>query len=242
MSSLELKGIHKRFAGLQAVKDVSFSIQEGQIFGLIGPNGAGKTTLFNLITGFFHPDSGEIYYDKQPLHSLPPYSIARLGIARTFQIVKPFGTMTVEENVMVGAYIKAHKREGSRLSGEVLKFLGLGAKQHHQGKSLTLLEKKRLELARALATQPKLLMLDEVLAGLNASETDELVGLLKQIRERKTTIFFIEHNMRAAMALAEKIIVLDHGEKIAEGPPEEIANNPAVIQAYLGKGYRSDLA
>lgn len=237
---IEGKGLTKSFGGLMAVKGVDFHLHGGEIIGLIGPNGAGKTTLFNLVSGVVHPDSGTLYFDSREITLLKPFEICRLGIARTFQIVRPFLKMNCFENTLVGIIGRNDKngvREDKR--DEVitlLKFVGLENREQTLAKDLTLIEKKRLEMARALATKPKVLLLDEVLAGLNPSEILQALELIEVIRTQlKVTVFWIEHVMGAIMKASDRIIVLDQGEKIKEGKPEEIVSDPRVIEAYLGE-------
>ncbi len=237
---LEAKGITKSFGGLMAVKKVDFHLQEGEIVGLIGPNGAGKTTLFNLVSGVFLPDEGTLFFHGVSLTSLKPFEICRMGIGRTYQIVRPFLKMTCLENVLVGIVGRQEKgvrhREKEKEAREHLKFVGLEGRDTVLANDLTLIDKKRLEMARALATRPKLLLLDEVLAGLNPSEILQALKLIETIRsELKMTIFWIEHVMGAIMKGSDRIIVLDQGEKIREGKPEEIVADPRVIEAYLGE-------
>jgi len=237
---LEGTNISKFFGGLAALKNVSFSLNMGEIVGLIGPNGAGKTTLFNVITGFIPPSSGIIRFKGRKINGLKPHKICKLGIARTYQIVKPFSNLTVLENVVVGMVSGRRKLSLSKARSEaleILKLVGLENKESIQAKNLTLMDKKMLELARALATEPEVLLLDEVCAGLNPAEIQRAVQLIKNLREHGLTIFWIEHIMRAIMAVADRIIVLHHGEKIAEGTPREIANDSKVIDAYLGEKY-----
>jgi branched-chain amino acid transport system ATP-binding protein len=237
---IEGKGLTKSFGGLTAVKKVDFNLNEGEIVGLIGPNGAGKTTLFNLVSGVFHPDSGKLYFDGHDITLLRPFEICRLGIARTFQIVRPFLKMSCLENALVGIIGrndknggKGEKRDEAR---NLLKFTGLENREQTLARDLTLIEKKRLEMARALATKPKVLLLDEVLAGLNLSEILQALELIEVIRTQlKMTIFWIEHVMGAIMKASDRIIVLDQGEKIKEGKSEEIVSDPRVIEAYLGE-------
>jgi branched-chain amino acid transport system ATP-binding protein len=237
---IEGKGVMKSFGGLRAVKGVDFHIGEGEIIGLIGPNGAGKTTLFNLVSGVFHPDSGTLSFNGRDITLLKPFEICRLGIARTFQIVRPFLKMTCFENTFVGM-IGRNEKNGSKEQRREeartwLKFVGLGDREQTLAKDLTLIEKKRLEMARALATRPKVLLLDEVLAGLNPSEILQALELIEVIRTKlKMTVFWIEHVMGAIMKASDRIIVLDQGEKIKEGKPEEIVSDPRVIEAYLGE-------
>jgi branched-chain amino acid transport system ATP-binding protein len=237
---LEGVNISKFFGGLAALKNVSFSLSMGEIVGLIGPNGAGKTTLFNVITGFTPPSSGIIRFKGRKISGLKPHKICKLGIARTYQIVKPFSNLTVLENVVVGMVSGRKKLSLSKARSEaleILKLVGLENKEYVQAKNLTLMDKKMLELARALATEPEVLLLDEVCAGLNPAEIHRAVQLIKNLREQGLTIFWIEHIMRAIMTVADRIIVLHHGEKIAEGTPREIANDSKVIDAYLGEKY-----
>lgn len=235
---LETKNVTRTFGGLAAVKDVSFSVQQGEIVGLIGPNGAGKTTLFNLLTGFLAPTEGEVHFEGKKVSGMLPDRICRLGIGRTFQVVKPFGAMTVLENVMVGSFLRdAAESRARKAAGEVLELVGLARRRDTVAHSLTLADRKRLELARALATRPRLLLLDEVMAGLNPSEVNEVLGLLREIRARGTTLLLIEHIMAAVMSVSDRILVLHHGSLIALGTPQQVANDPAVIDAYLGERY-----
>jgi branched-chain amino acid transport system ATP-binding protein len=234
---LEVARISKSFSGLHAVEDVSFAVPEGAIVALIGPNGAGKTTCFNLIAGVYRPDAGEVRLAGQRIDGWRPDRICRAGVGRTFQLVKPFAGLTVMENVTVGALNGcAGVREAKARSIEVIERLGLGAKRNQMASALTLPERKRLEVARALATGPRLLLLDEVMAGLRPAEMDQMVALFRELNATLgLTILLIEHVMRAVMALAGDIVVLHHGEVIAAGPPEAVTRDPAVLECYLGE-------
>ena len=237
---IEIAGVTKAFGGLKALDDVSITINRGEIVGLIGPNGAGKTTLFNVISGFYRSDGGTITFKGEDITNVaPPHRICMKGLARTFQLVKPFAHITVFDNVVVGSWLKSKSRGSVRQkTGEILHFVGLEKYRNYQASSLTIADRKRLELARALATDPELLLLDEVMAGLNPTETEEIINLVRRISsEMKITLFIIEHVMKAVMELSKRIIVLDYGEKIGEGRPEEIARDESVIKAYLGEEY-----
>jgi branched-chain amino acid transport system ATP-binding protein len=233
---LNVDTVSKRFRGLLAVDRLSFEVPEGSIFAVIGPNGAGKTTLFNMIAGVFAPDSGAITFAGERIDGLTADKVCRRGIGRTFQIVRPFPALSVEDNVVVGALLhRTHASDARRHAQEVLRRLDLYDKRAQRASGLTLPDRKRLEVARALATDPKLLLLDEVMAGLRPTETDRMVAILKDLnRESGLTILLIEHVMRAVMALAERILVLHHGAAIAEGVPAEVVRDPAVIHSYLG--------
>ena len=235
--ALVIKGLSKRFGGLRAVQDVSFTVKENETVALIGPNGAGKTTSFHLVTGFHRADSGSVLAFGQEIVGLKPHDVCALGLARTFQVAKPFGAMTVLANVMTGAFLRdRHVAAAREKAREAIAFVGLSAKEQTPAKDLTTIDQRRLEMARALATEPRILLLDEVMAGLNPSEIDQAVALVGKLTQRGLTIVIVEHVMRAIMAVARHIVVLDHGQKIAEGAPNEIVENPEVIRAYLGSG------
>ena len=234
---LSVQGVTKRFGGLQALTNVTFDLPEGQILGLIGPNGAGKTTLFNAINGIYPPEEGRIIFRNKDVTTMKTYHHARMGMARTHQIVQPLNELSVRENVMVGACFGRENQKlgkAAEIAEEVLEFLDLGARIDQLAGSLNVGQKKRLEMARALAARPYLLLLDEVLAGLTPSEIGGMVETVKKIRERGITIIMIEHVMKAVMNVSDRIVVLDYGQQIAEGTPEEISSNEKVIEAYLG--------
>jgi branched-chain amino acid transport system ATP-binding protein len=234
---LSVQGVSKTFGGLQALMNVTFDLPEGQILGLIGPNGAGKTTLFNTINGVYPPNEGRIIFRGKDVTREKPYNHARMGMARTHQIVQPLNELSVRENVMVGAcfgHENQHLGNASKIADEVLKFVGLAPRANQLAGSLNVAQKKRLEMARALAARPHLLLLDEVLAGLNPSEIDGMIQTVLKIREQGVTIIMIEHVMKALMNVSDRILVLDYGQQIAEGSPEEITRNEKVIEAYLG--------
>jgi branched-chain amino acid transport system ATP-binding protein len=236
MSLLVVDQVIKRFRGLTAVDGASFQVGAGEIFAVIGPNGAGKTTLFNLIAGVFAPDAGAISFEGTRIDGLAPDAICRRGIGRTFQLVRPFPALTVEDNALIGALLRRPSVEAARAHAhDVLRRLDLHDKRHQLASALTLPDRKRLEVARALATDPKLLLLDEVMAGLRPAETDRMVAILRTLnRESGITILLIEHVMRAVMALAARVLVLHHGAAIAEGTPETVVRDQAVIDSYLG--------
>jgi branched-chain amino acid transport system ATP-binding protein len=234
---LEVRGVSKAFRGLRAVQDVSFDVAEGAIAAMIGPNGAGKTTCFNVVAGVFPPDAGEVSLGGRRITGLRAHEVCRAGIGRTFQVVKPFPQMTVLDNVVVGALNAAARvADAEREARRMLALLHLDGKAGMLAASLTLPERKRLEVARAMATRPRLLLLDEVMAGLRPTEVDEMVGVFRRInRETGLTILLIEHVMRAVMALAARVVVLHHGEKICEGAPGAVVRDPAVLECYLGE-------
>jgi branched-chain amino acid transport system ATP-binding protein len=247
---LEARAITKRFGGLEALTDVALTIARGEIYGLIGPNGAGKTTFFNVLTGFYHADGGDFLFDSAPLKVTAPHEVAAAGIARTFQNIRLFGNMTALENVMVGRHVRTvagvfgavlrtrHARDEERAihtrARDLLEYVGVGARQHDLASSLPYGDQRRLEIARALATDPKLLALDEPAAGMNATETATLKQLLERIRADGTTILLIEHDVKLVMGLCDRVAVLDYGRKIAEGAPASVQRDAAVIAAYLG--------
>jgi len=236
MALLEVKGVSRFFGGLAALSDISFRVRKGEILGLIGPNGAGKTTLFNVVNGFYSPSKGEVLFNGRIISGLKPHRICRLGLARTFQVVKPLQRMSVLDNVLASAFLRAKTRaQAEEKALEILHFTGLYDDRNVISKGLPLGKRKKLEIARALATGPELLLLDESFAGLNPSELNESIGIIKKIKEKGITIMIIEHHMKVIMSISDRIVVLNYGEKIAEGSPEEIRSNPLVVEAYLGE-------
>ncbi|PYM81468.1 MAG: ABC transporter ATP-binding protein [Candidatus Rokuibacteriota bacterium] len=232
---LTLESVTKRFGGLTAVRAVSLEVRRGDLLGIIGPNGAGKTTLFNVIAGYYRPEEGRIVFEGREVTGLPAHAISRLGLTRTFQIVKPFGNLSVADNVMIGALTRLPRVRDARVEAErVIALCGLGPHAAARARALPIGLRKRLEVARALATRPRLLLLDEVMAGLNPSELTGIIDLVRRVHAEGVTLIVIEHVMAAMMRLAQRIVMLHHGEKIAEGTPAEIAHDRRVIDAYLG--------
>lgn len=235
---LEVKGLTKAFAGLVAVNEVDFTVEKGEILGLIGPNGAGKTTIFHLLTGYYKPTAGTVLFNGKDMTHVTPPDACRLGLTRTFQIVKPLVQLTVLENVMVGAFARIRNaKKAKELALEILEFTGQFACKDMLAGNLTLGMRKRLEVSRALATQPELLLLDETMAGLNSREIADAVKLIMKIRERGITLVVIEHVMKAIMSISDRIVVINYGKKIMDGTPEAVVNDQKVIEAYLGADY-----
>jgi branched-chain amino acid transport system ATP-binding protein len=233
---LEINNVSKLFGGLGALSHVSFVVNTGEILGLIGPNGAGKTTLFNVVNGFYPPSTGDVNYKGDRISHLRPHQICKMGIARTFQVVRPLQRMSVLDNVIASAFLRAKsKAEASGIAEEILRFTGLYEDRNVISKGLPLGKRKKLEITRALATRPDMLLLDESFAGLNPSEQNEMITIIREIRTRGITIMVIEHHMKVIMSISDRIVVLNYGQKIAEGTPKEIGNSPVVIEAYLGE-------
>lgn len=236
MSMLTVSNLTRYFGGLAAVVDLSFTVEEGEVVGLIGPNGAGKTTVFNMLSGFFPPSSGEIIYQGHKINGLKPHQVCHLGLTRTFQVVQPFPDMTVLENAMIGAYVRHHNTTDAKKKAlETLERVGLHTKANKLGRDLNLLELKRLEIGKALASEPNLLLLDEAAAGLKDTEIEDILTLVRQLNQEGMTLLIVEHLMKVIMNLSHRIIVLDFGKMIAQGTPQEISHNPAVLEAYLGQ-------
>ena len=240
---LALEAVTKRFGGLTAVRSVSLTVQAGELLGIIGPNGAGKTTLFHVISGYYRPEEGRVRFEGVDVTGRPPHQISRLGLTRTFQLVKPFGNLSVSDNVMIGALTRLHSTRQARLEAErVIALCGLGPHAAARAKALPIALRKRLEVARALATRPRLLLLDEVMAGLNRTEVRELKDLVLEVNARGVTIVVIEHVMEVIMTMSRRILVLHHGQRIALGTPGEVAADERVIAAYLGRRDRASVA
>jgi branched-chain amino acid transport system ATP-binding protein len=236
MTLLKVQNITKRFGGLVAVRDLSLTVDKGEIVGMIGPNGAGKTTAFNMISGYFKPNEGQVFLKDEIITNLRPDQVCKKGLARTFQVVKPFPHLSVLDNVMVGAYVHTNDRKESRRKArEILGFLGMGAMTEQLAGGLPVGFRKRLEIAKALATEPQMLLLDEAMAGLRPKETDEVIALVRRISQQGVAVLLVEHVMKVIMSLADRIVVIHHGEKIAEGEPQLVVRDPAVIDAYLGE-------
>jgi branched-chain amino acid transport system ATP-binding protein len=235
---IEAKNITKKFGGLAAVSDLSFTVEKGEILGIIGPNGSGKTTVFNCISRFFPLTSGELYFKDQRIDQLPAHKICELGIGRTFQVVKPLRRMSVEENVMAGAFLRTSSMARAReKAGEIIEFCNLTKYKYREAKSLPIPLRKRLEIARSLATEPELLLLDETCAGLNPKESEAAIALIRKIRDAGMTIIIVEHIMKVMMGISDRILAINFGKMIAMGNPQEVSSHPEVIKAYLGDAY-----
>jgi len=235
---LDVQSVSKAFGGLQALSSVSFTVGAGEIVGIIGPNGAGKTTLFNVVTGVYAPDRGRVVFRGEDVTGAAPHHVCKLGAARTFQVSKPFAALTVLQTVRIGALNRIPDMAGATAKAlEVLELMGLVAKRDEPGRALTVMERKRLEMARALATQPSLLLLDEVAAGLRPNEIQDMIALVRGIAAGGVSVLIIEHVLEAVLRLSGRIVVLNHGEVIAQGRPDELVNDPRVIDAYLGEAY-----
>lgn len=236
MAMLRVDNVSRFFGGLAALTDISFGVEKGEILGLIGPNGAGKTTMFNVVNGFYAPSHGEVYFKEKKISGLKPYQICKMGIARTFQVVKPLQRMSVLDNVIASAFLRVKGRaQAEELALETIKFAGLYDDREVISKGLPLGKRKKLEIARALATQPEMILLDESFAGLNPAELDDSIEIIRKIKAQGITIMIIEHHMKVIMAISDRIVVLSYGQKLAEGTPHEIGNNPLVVEAYLGE-------
>ncbi len=238
MALLEVKNISKFFGGLKAVNKLSFSLEKGELLGMIGPNGAGKTTAFNMIAGYFAPDAGAVFFNGENITGLRPWDACRKGVVRTFQLSKPFGNLSVCDNIMVGTfYHQKNRLRAKKKAEEIMEFIEMTGQSNIEGYNLTAFDRKKLELGRALATGPQLLLLDEVVAGANPHEAAAMMELIKRVQKKGITILIVEHVMKVIMGLSDRLVVLHHGEKLAEGSPDEISRNEKVLKAYLGEKY-----